>query len=154
MNKDIVNEVMKNLPHAYPFLFVTEFLELNENNCVGTYHLKEDEYFYQGHFPEKPVTPGVILTEICCQIGVMCLGLYEEIEKDFPNYTRKLLATLSNTNIDFLKPVFPGEVVTVKSSKLYYRFGKIKCKVELFNAANELACRGTIEGFIREDNKS
>jgi 3-hydroxyacyl-[acyl-carrier-protein] dehydratase len=90
------------------------------------------------------VTPGVILTEVMAQIGVVCLGIFL-LGEDLTDETK---IALSSTEVDFLKPVFPGEKVTVISKKIYYRFGKLKCDVSLRKADGEVACNGTIAGII------
>ena len=69
-------EIIKNLPYQKPFLFVDELTEVSENGVTGNYTFKERAFFYEGHFKENPITPGVILTETMAQIGVVCLGIY------------------------------------------------------------------------------
>ena len=59
---------------------------------------------------------------------------------------------LTSNNIDFFLPVYPKERVKVVSKKSYFRFNKLKCKVELFNEKNELVCRGTISGMLKSMN--
>ena len=55
---------------------------------------------------------------------------------------------LTSTEVEFLKPVFPGEKVTVVSEKIYFRFGKLKCKVQMKNQSGEDVARGTIAGIV------
>lgn len=140
-------DIISKLPYQYPFLFVDEILSLDENSIVGTYIYKADLPFYEGHFKDNPVTPGVILTETMAQVGLVCLGIY------IMNKSSKTLAGLqvamTSNKVDFYKPVFPGEKVTVKSEKVYFRFNKLKCKVEMYNANEELVCRGEIAGMIK-----
>lgn len=64
------------LPYQAPFLFVEELTLVSDNGTEGYYTFKEDEYFYKGHFKDSPITPGVILTEVMAQIGVVCLGVF------------------------------------------------------------------------------
>ena len=64
------------MPYSRPFLFVDEFSEITEHGAKGSYSFRKDEYFYQGHFPENPVTPGVIMTETMAQIGLVGLGMF------------------------------------------------------------------------------
>lgn len=69
-----VKDIIAKLPYTKPFLFVDELLHIDENGSMGTYTFDENLDFYKGHFKEKPVTPGVILTETMAQIGLVCLG--------------------------------------------------------------------------------
>ena len=137
-------EIIAKLPYSEPFLFVDELISINENGAVGTFTFDENLEFYKGHFKEKPVTPGVILTEVMAQIGLVCLGIYLLNNK----FSRNTSIALTSTSIDFLKPVFPAEKVTVISEKMYFRFGKLKCKVTMKNEKEEVVCRGEIAGII------
>ena len=137
-------EIIAKLPYSVPFLFVDELISINENGVEGTFTFDENLDFYKGHFKEKPVTPGVILTEVMAQIGLVCLGIYLLNNE----YSKMNSIALTSTNIDFLKPVFPNEKVTVISEKMYFRFGKLKCKVTMKNEKVEVVCRGEIAGII------
>ena len=137
-------EIISKLPYSVPFLFVDELISINENGVEGTFTFDENLDFYKGHFKEKPVTPGVILTEVMAQIGLVCLGIYL-LNNEFSKMNS---IALTSTNIDFLKPVFPSEKVTVISEKMYFRFGKLKCKVTMKNEKEEVVCRGEIAGII------
>ncbi len=80
------------------------------------------------------------------QIGVVCLGIY--LLKDEISSDKKPQIALTSNEIDFFLPVYPSEKVTVISEKVYFRFNKLKCTVKMFNAKNELVCRGSIAGMI------
>lgn len=140
------NEIIKKLPYTSPFLFVDELTELTENGVTGNYTFKKNEFFYQGHFKENPITPGVILTETMAQIGVVCFGIYL-LKNDLKEEAEPKIA-LTSSQVDFYLPVLPNEKVTVVSEKVYFRFNKLKCKVKMMNARNELVCRGEISGMI------
>ena len=140
-------KIIQLLPSQTPFLFVEELTSLSENGVEGFYTFKEDEYFYEGHFKDNPITPGVILTEVMAQIGVVCLGIY--LLGESVSETKKPQIALSSSDVDFFLPVFPKERVKVISEKVYFRFNKLKCKVQLFNEKNELVCRGTISGMLK-----
>ena len=135
------------LPYSEPFLFVDELEKVSENGISGTYTFPVDADFYRGHFKDHPVTPGVILTECMAQIGVVCLGIFLLKEEELKNYG----VALSNASVDYYLPVLPGEKVKVVSEKLYFRFGKLKCKVRMFNAEEKLVCRGEISGMIKAE---
>ena len=140
MYKNIIDK----MPYSSPFLFVDEILHIDENGVEGTFTFDANLDFYKGHFKDNPVTPGVILTEVMAQIGVVCLGIYL-LGNDFNNKSK---VALTSSEIEYLKPVYPNEKVTVISKKVYFRFGKLKCKVTMFNANNEEVCQGTIAGMI------
>ncbi|KAB1157904.1 3-hydroxyacyl-ACP dehydratase FabZ family protein [Flavobacterium luteum] len=137
-------EIIAQLPYSKPFLFVDKILNINENGVEGCYTFDASLDFYKGHFKDKPVTPGVILTEVMAQIGVVCLGIFL-LNKKFNSNTS---IALTSNEIDFLKPVFPNEKVRVISEKIYFRFGKLKCKVKMLNQKNEEVCNGIIAGMI------
>ena len=140
------DEIIAKLPYSKPFLFVDEITSINENGVVGNYTFDENLDFYKGHFKDNPVTPGVILTEVMAQIGVVCLGIYL-LNNDINKNT---IIALTSIEIEYLKPVFPKEKVVVISEKIYFRFGKLKCKVRMINDSGIEVCNGTIAGMIYE----
>ncbi len=147
-----LNQITKYLPYKAPFLFVDELTHMDDHSAEGTFFFKETSDFYKGHFKDFPVTPGVILTECCAQIGLVCLGIYllqGEIEA---KQDAKLKIAMSSSDMEFYLPIFPNEKVKVVSEKVYFRFGKLKCKVELFNADGALACKGTLAGMFKQNN--
>ena len=140
-------EILNLLPYSTPFLFADELCEVSEDGAKGSYTYKPDEYFYQGHFKNFPVTPGVILTETMEQIGVVSLGIYlfreEILRSSMPEIA------LTSVELNFHAPVFPGEKVTVISQKKYFRFSKLSCDVEMRNSQDKLVCSGNISGIIK-----
>jgi len=137
-------DIISKLPYSKPFLFVDELVSINENGVEGNYTFDAALDFYKGHFKDNPVTPGVILTEVMAQIGVVCLGLFllnNEVNKN-------TVIALTSNEIEFLKPVYPNEKVTIISEKIYFRFGKLKCKVKMINQAGIEVCNGTIAGMM------
>jgi 3-hydroxyacyl-[acyl-carrier-protein] dehydratase len=144
--KNDFQHIISSLPYTKPFKFVDTLLAVSENGVEGEYTFKEDEFFYAGHFQGNPVTPGVILTECMAQIGVVCLGIYLLAEQS----KEKIKIALSSSTVDFYKTVQPGEKVHVISEKEYFRFNKLKCRVKMLNAKNELVCKGIISGMILE----
>ena len=139
-------EIIAQLPYQKPFLFVDELVDISENGISGNYTFKQHEFFYEGHFKNHPITPGVILTETMAQIGVVCLGIY--LLKSEISSAKKPQIALTSNQIDFFLPVLPNEKVSVISEKEYFRFNKLKCNVKMYNAKKELVCRGTISGMI------
>lgn len=141
-------EIIAHLPYQHPFLFVDEILEVDENGISGSYTFDAKHSFYQGHFKGNPVTPGVILTEMGAQIGLVSLGIYLLAKSGNP--LTELKIALTSSEMDFFVPVLPGEKVMVKSEKDYFRFNKLKCKVEMYNEKGELVCRGKIAGMMKD----
>lgn len=139
---------LTHLPQQAPFRFFDEVISVDSNNIRGAYTFKEDEYFYQGHFPGHPVTPGVILIECMAQIGLLGLGIQQMLEKggdELPPFA------FTSSEVDFLKPVYPGERVEVVAEKVYFRLGKLKVKARMYNAVGEEVAKGTLSGMMAKE---
>src|SRR5688500_16327157 len=68
--------ILEILPQKEPFRYLDRIVEIDESHIVGEYRFKEDEFFYKGHFPGRPTTPGVILVETMAQTAVVAFGIY------------------------------------------------------------------------------
>ncbi len=145
MTKESLSELRDTLPYDPPFLFVDEILQIDDDFVKGKYRYREDEYFYQGHFRGRPVTPGVILTETMAQIGLVALGIYLSNESGSPAPPP---FAFTSADVNFRKMVLPGEEVTVEGEKVYFRMGKIKVQTSMYNSAGEKVCSGTLSGMI------
>ena len=143
LKKDFILSI---LPYSKPFLFVDKILEIDLNSIVGEYTFSAGHDFYKGHFKDNPITPGVILTECMAQIGLACLGIYL-ISTENPVAKPPKIA-MSSSEIEYFKPVYPGEKVTVVSEKKYFRFNKLKCIVQMKDSEGNLVCKGVIAGMI------
>lgn len=145
------NHILNHLPYKSSFRFVDNISLLSENEVRGEYTLKQDSFFYEDHFAGNPVTPGVIITEIMAQIGLVVLGIFLILkEADFKfNDDEDLYPLLTSTDVSFFKMVLPGQKVTVVSKKQYFRFGKLKCYVEMLDGENEVVAKGTFSGIIK-----
>jgi 3-hydroxyacyl-[acyl-carrier-protein] dehydratase len=145
-------EILELLPYKSSFRFVDEILSLDENGVTGNYTLKKNAFFYEDHFPGNPVTPGVIVTEIMAQIGLVVLGIFLALQTEQKisiNENEKVFPLFTSTEVTFFKMVLPEEKVTVVSQKQYFRFGKLKCYIEMKDAVGELVARGMFSGVIR-----
>jgi len=145
----VAQQILSRLPYSDPFLFVDGLNSFSEDHIEGTYTYNEELDFYKGHFAGNPVTPGAILTETMAQIGVVCLGIYL-LGLD---WNKEMQIALTSAETEYLKPVFPGETVTVSSQKIYFRFGKLKCKTVMKNQNGDEVCRATIAGIICNTNE-
>jgi 3-hydroxyacyl-[acyl-carrier-protein] dehydratase len=148
MYKNILNL----LPYKSSFRFVDHISSLDSDGVVGEYTLREDAFFYEDHFVGNPVTPGVILTEIMAQIGLVVLGIFlilHETDLSFDDEEELMFPLLTSTDVSFNKMVLPGEKVVVRSRKEYFRFGKLKCYVEMLNSDNQIIAKGMFSGVIK-----
>jgi len=124
----------------------TEILSyLLDEHISGTYTYQPSAHFYKGHFKDYPITPGVILTETMAQIGLVCFGIH--LLGD--SIGDQAQVAMTSTDIEFYVPVLPGEKVVVHAQKEYFRFHKLKCKVEMKNEQGKLVCRGFISGMLK-----
>ena len=117
---------------------------VDEQGAKGSYTFKEDSYFYKGHFKNNPITPGVILSECMAQIGLVCFGIYLSAP-----VTSEIQMAFTTMQVDYYLPVFPGERVTVVSERMYFRFGKLKCKVRMTNEKGEVVAIGELSGMMK-----
>lgn len=137
-------ELLALIPQQKPFRFVDELHMVTADGAQGSYRFRKNEYFYAGHFPGNPVTPGVVLIETMAQIGLVPLAIYLS---RLAGHSEKRVTLFTEADVEFSAMVRPDEEVTVKSQKLYYRRGKLKCDVGLYLANGELAVRGTLAGI-------
>lgn len=139
-----MNELLDYLPHKPPFRFIDEIMEVNDQMIKGSYTYKKDEYFYQGHFPQIPITPGVILIETMVQIGVASHAIYFLKEK---LSNEKWTTIFTDVEVDFLGAVYPEEKVIVTGEKIFWRKNKLRSKVEMFNQKGIKVCEGFMSGM-------
>ena len=103
-----VNDVMKLLPHRYPFLMVDRIVALEgETKCTGMKSVTMNEYYFQGHFPGHPIMPGVLQLEAMAQVGSILL-------LRMPGYAGKIGYFMSADEVKFRKPVVPGDTLFIE----------------------------------------
>jgi UDP-3-O-[3-hydroxymyristoyl] N-acetylglucosamine deacetylase/3-hydroxyacyl-[acyl-carrier-protein] dehydratase len=103
-----IEDVKKKLPHRYPFLLVDKIIFIDEATVVGIKNVTYDESFFQGHFPEEAIMPGVLLVEALAQVGgVLVLNTVDEPEK-YSTYFLKI------DKVKFKQKVVPGDTVILK----------------------------------------
>ena len=149
-DRETREKVLATVPQKEPFRFIDEILELDTDHIVGAYRFKADEYFYRGHFPDRPITPGVILVEAMAQTGVVAFGLYLVMEQGRAGVLEKGKLTTLFTVIDvmeFTGIVKPGERVIIRGEKIYFRKGNLKAKVSMERENGETVCSGVLAGM-------
>ncbi|MCF3649562.1 3-hydroxyacyl-ACP dehydratase FabZ family protein [Synoicihabitans lomoniglobus] len=103
------------IPHRPPFLFIDEVVEHNDTALTARRKWRADEDFYQGHYPESPITPGVLLCEAVFQAGAAFMSLQAQAAGAAPGEGVPLLAKISD--VRFRNPVFPGDEVLIEVTK-------------------------------------
>lgn len=124
------------LPHRYPFLMVDRIIEyVPGERAVGIKNITVNEPFFQGHFPGRPIMPGVLMIEALAQVGGVILMQMEGAEG-------KLSMFAGIDKVRFRRPVTPGDQLILIADLLFIkqkRFGKMKGRAEV---DGQLACEG------------
>jgi beta-hydroxyacyl-ACP dehydratase FabZ len=118
-----IDEILKILPHRYPFLLVDRILEVEAGKrVVGIKNVTFNEEFFQGHFPGNPVMPGVLVLEAMAQVSAF--GLLGVV----PDRERKLLYLSGVDRCKFRRPVVPGDQLRIEAEILSLRPRVCKCR--------------------------
>lgn len=139
-------EIKTFLPHRAPMLLVDNLEEeivTSDNGevtryAIGTYHVRGDEFFLQGHFPDYPVVPGVILCEMMAQSCALLLG--DEIKSKRPLYT-------GIDKVRFKYQVRPGDTIVLRSTITERRQALVLAKAEA-TVDGKLCCRGNLSFML------
>lgn len=103
-----IKQIQEILPHRYPFLLIDAINELEEGKkAIGIKNVTMNEYFFQGHFPNEPVMPGVLIIEALAQTGAVALLSLEENKG-------KIAYFAAMDKVKFRKQVFPGDVLILE----------------------------------------
>ena len=110
------NAIQKILPHRYPFLLVDAIVEMErQKRIVGVKNVTINEHFFLGHFPGRPVMPGVLIVEAMAQAGGVLLL------QEVPDREHKLLYFVAIDDARFRRPVVPGDQLRLEVTVLSYR---------------------------------
>lgn len=129
-----LEQIKAAIPHREPFLLIDEIVEQSENRIVCRKTFAGDEFWYAGHYPDYPITPGVILCEASMQAGAVLLSkLVEGTDGRVP------VATRAN-NVQFKKMVLPGDTVEIEV-ELTERLSTAFFMTAKVTVAGKVACR-------------
>jgi len=139
-----IEEIMRVLPHRYPFLLVDRILEIEEGKrVVGIKNVTINEPFFQGHFPGHPIMPGVLIVEAMAQVGgMLLLGSLEEPDT-------KVVYFMSLDNIKFRKPVKPGDQIVFEVEIIQMR-GKIAKTRGVARVDGEVVAEAEMAAMVRD----
>ena len=140
-----IGAIFNTLPHRYPFLLVDRVTELEENRrIVGIKNVTINEPFFQGHFPDRPIMPGVLILEALAQAG--CVLAFKSITTTSP----PVVYLTGIESAKFRKPVVPGDQLRFEIDVLKRRppFWKMQGKAYV---GDELACEVEISAMVTEE---
>jgi 3-hydroxyacyl-[acyl-carrier-protein] dehydratase len=140
-------QVLALLPQQEPFRFVDEILELGDETIVARHTFRPDAFFYRGHFPGNPITPGVILIESMAQTGVVALGIYLVAREKGAEAVRKVLTVFTDVTAEFSGVVRPGDTVTIRAKKVFFRRMKLRSEVEMRKDDGTIVATATVAGM-------
>jgi beta-hydroxyacyl-ACP dehydratase FabZ len=126
-----INQIQKYLPHRYPFLMIDKVVEMERyKRIVAIKSVTINEDFFQGHFPGKPVMPGVLILESMAQAGGLLLL------QEIPDRDKKLLYLASMSDVKFRRPVVPGDQLRVEVNVLAWKGDLCKIEAKAFVESN------------------
>ena len=141
-----IEQIIEAIPHRYPFLMIDRVLNVvRDESALGLKNVSINEHYFQGHFPRRPVMPGVLIVEAMAQTAAVLV-----VKTLCPEMAGKLVYFMSVDNCRFRRPVFPGDQLFVHVNKKHRRRNVWK-----FEAAakvdGEIAAEATYSAMILED---
>lgn len=136
-----VDAILKCLPHRYPMLLVDRVLSVEDGKAVAIKNVSVNEPFFQGHFPGKPIMPGVLVLEALAQVGGI---LAFQTTKDADN---QLVIFLAIDHAKFRKPVVPGDQLRMEVRLLQRRDPYWRLRGEAF-VDNALVCEMEFKAMV------
>ena len=147
-------EVLELLPQRKPFKFIDKIHCIDEQHTVCSYTFKEDEYFYEGHYHNNPITPGVILVETAAQMSLVSHGIWHFAKEctKIEEMKKYLVYFTDIEKVEFTKVVLPGEIVNVEAKILSWKRRRIRHEVVMKNSKDEVVMTCILGGLgIRKE---
>jgi UDP-3-O-[3-hydroxymyristoyl] N-acetylglucosamine deacetylase/3-hydroxyacyl-[acyl-carrier-protein] dehydratase len=137
-----IEQIMKLLPHRYPFLLVDKVLNMEGNKIIGLKNITMNEPFFQGHFPGHPIMPGVLQLEAMAQVGGLLMMKHAAA-------VRQLAYFMAAESVKWRKPVLPGDTLIIEVEMMKAR-GKI-CKAKgVCKVAGDVVSEAEITFMLRD----
>lgn len=140
-------QITQMLPHRYPFLMVDKIIELTEEYIVGIKNVTFNESFFQGHFPDNPIFPGVLQMEALAQVGGLHALSFVDNPSDWDTYFVKM------DDVKFKNKVVPGDTLILKMERTApMRRGLIMMRGTAY-VAGKIASQGDLTAQILDRTK-
>ena len=138
-----INDIEKILPHREPFLFVDRVTRFTSNEKIAAEkELSPDAWFFAGHFPGKPMMPGVLISEALAQASGLLLGLTWKVQPEIKESNVEILF-LANVKMKYAAPAYPGDTLELMSG-LTRKFGGLYLFDVRANVGTETVVRGSL----------
>ncbi|MCP5055293.1 MAG: beta-hydroxyacyl-ACP dehydratase [bacterium] len=141
------DEVLQLVPQQPPFRFIDEILEMDDEHILASYRWDPASDFYRGHFPDNPVTPGVIMIESMAQCGMVPLALFLTYKEYGESEAQKFQTIFTECNVEFTGMARPGDRVLTLTKRVYWRRKKLKADVEMKLEDGTVICAGQLAGI-------
>jgi 3-hydroxyacyl-[acyl-carrier-protein] dehydratase len=141
-------ELLLLLPHRYPFLLIdrVEKVKLG-SSAVGIKNVSANEWYFQGHFPERPILPGVLIIEAMAQSAMALVAKTIAVQNNTQPEKPSMVFFMSVEEAKFRKPVFPGDIMELRVTKDRSRGNIWRFKGEAW-VANQLTDEATFTAMI------
>jgi 3-hydroxyacyl-[acyl-carrier-protein] dehydratase len=140
-----IQRIMEMIPHRYPFLMIDRVVDVTPGECAtGIKNVSINEFYFQGHFPQRPVMPGVLLIEAMAQTAAVLV-----VRTLGPESEGKLVYFMAIDNARFRRPVFPGDQLAVKVIRQRNRGNVWKFEAQA-EVAGKLVAEATFAAMIMD----
>jgi len=142
------SDLLAVMPQKTRFRFIDEVAEVDDTHVVARYRFREDEFFYPGHFPDRPVTPGVILLEAMVQCGLVIQSLWFLAAEMGLEKARRYRMLFTGGELECLSLVCPGHSVIMRSELLAWRLHRIRARVKMTDAQGAPVAESVVSGMV------
>ena len=138
-----LDQRIERLPHRPPFRFLSRLSKVESGNVTGTWDVGDDEWFLSGHFPERPIVPGVLITEALAQLAGLAVDTV--LEEEFND----MLGMLASSDMRFRRPVLPPASIELEA-RIHRSLGQLHLLKVSASVDGERCADGTIGLLVSE----